>query len=835
MRKDRLAQNESMNESVKLAGGVSRVALPVAEWFAENAYVAPGAHRLMTATGLMTGLIGGRYAMNILTGQNNAGKPTDVEDVPLPFRPFHGLYHYQRFDDSSAARWHQVVYDVVPAVLGGMGAMMGSSRYSSSTRFAKRFAADIAKGEFTLSQASFFSNMRQAKMANRHGAAGFSLGSSSGLSMFPGPFSTAWNAVRFQLDNGKKPMMSGLFGLFGNRGPRSRDLYTSMMEVVDWAESNAARHTGTNWFTHTPDIESHATAALQAVPSPTATHIEQMREFIIGIGRQLDARAAEIKAEAQNIGKSVEDIRALIKTDPACQKLTTDLSNVEKRYIEMGIIDPAHPERSGVLIGDNGIITDALRVMGGRKVIADVESLWQQSIKHRHGFGPAPTMPKGMTSYNDFTPKMLGYGAVGAAAFGGLAAIGSSEKPLALSAQEQEALSHLPRHAAAERYHAMQSARGFSLAHTLNGKPLDTLEWVGSVAAAAPNLHRFMNAAALSTFLYTGAKFSSALAGRGLLGNPVAEAEVWPIFKPIYGKMSYAWKSSLPLDRWKWAVHQLIPVAIGALGTYTGSQLYFRSKANSLSHPNTLEDATESILMHESESFAKTSAITSILNTGSGAHLIPFVSYGSNLNNRFMMANGQQVCSPVLGPWWSGNPSYYPEHVKGLLSRLVECAVISNSEYPLEFKPIAQALIAKLYPDLPADSLNNKVNALIDEMYAVRDPFWRDGDIADQTACREAMQRHFRGVGFEQTLQKIGLDPLQAALDHNGASGTVAKWLGAGAKVEADMASYHRQAAERMSQQPAPQTNSLVQALSLGRGLGEGQDLSTHSSAAIKR
>lgn len=796
-----------MQQSIKLMGGVARAGLPVAEWFAENAYLSPGMHRLMTTTGLMTGLVSGRYAMNVLTAQDNAANRTHPDEVPLPFRQFHGLYRYQRFDNSPSARWHQVVYDVAPIALGAVGAMIGSTRYSSTTRFAQRLSSTIAKGEFGLPEASFLSGKIQAGSYNKMAGVSFGFGSSAGFHLFPWPLSTTTNAIRFQLENGKKPMLWGIKTLFGNRGPRTRDLFTSVMDVVDWAESNAAHQADADWFNRAEAIQLHARSLLQSAPHATAEHLAQMESFIGDMAEKLNMRALDLRRLHPE--KSVDAIKSIIKEDTVSRALMKELGDIENRYVKMGLIDPANPEKSGVLLGDHGAITTLARWMGASEKMGEVEKIWHQAIRHRYGFADKPALPSAaLMSYNDFTPKVLAYGGAGLAAISGMAALGSREKAPQMDEASKEKLANLPRHEAANRYQAWQATHPpFSIAHTINQKPLEAAEWVASVAAAAPNLHRFMNAATLSAFLYTGAKFSTALTARGLRGEAVAQADVWPIFKPVYGKMAFAWKSGLPIDRWKWTAQQLIPVAAGAMGTYFGSHLYFGNKEKALKNPTTLEDTTEAILMHESESFSKTSAISSVLNTGSGFHLLPFVSYGSNLNNRFLMANGQQVCSPILGNWWSGNPSYYPEHVKGLLKRLQDCATQSPDEYPMELAPIADATIAKLYPQLPDAERQQKTNLLVDAVYAVRDPFWQEGGMSDaqKIACHTAMEQHFRGAGFERTLTHLGLNPLEAALDHNGVSGAVAKWLGATGAVNADIASYQTHAEERLHGQPTRQ------------------------------
>lgn len=794
-----------------------RSVLPTAEWFAENAYVAPGAHRLMTATGLMGGLVSGRYLMNVLTAQTSTGHPTTKEDVLSPLQPLHGLYRYQRFDNSPSARWHQVVYDVAPIALGGIGAVIGSTRFSATTRFAEALRADVAAGQFGLQQACMLASKVQARAYNRISGFNFGIGSSSGFHLFPTPISTATNAVRFQMENGKKPMLGIAKSLFGHRGPRSRDLFSSVIDLKEWATHNAANHAGSRWYQHYPKMNEYAQALLQNALEYTPEQFAQTQQWISGIGKRLNQRAQEIRT--MHPGIAPDALVGMLRKDSVFATTLKEFSDVEGHYVRLGIIDPAHPERANLALGDHGVLSTVAKWLGAGKDMEEVKQTWHQAIKFRYGHATEAALPsQQLMSYRDFTPRVLAASSAMLAGGAALVATGSREPKPTLSAQEKNSLRHLPRHEADARYHVLLSKQtGSGVAHFVNGSPLNVAEWTASVASAAPNLHRFLNAASLSAFLYTGAKFSCALAGRGLRGELLTESAVWPIFKPFYGKLSYAYKSGLPMERLKWAIHQLIPVSVGAVGTYMGSHLYFGDKERSLRQPKTLEDTTEAILMHESESYSKASAFSSILNTGSGLHLMPIFSYSGNLNNRFLMAHGHQVCTPLLGQWWSGNHSLYPEHVKALLMRLEDCTVQSPDEYPAEYRPMVEALLSKLYPALAFTELDQKTNAMLDALYKVRDSFWQEGGVPEQqhAACRAAFKAAFRAQGLEDTLRTIGLEPLDAALDNNGVSGSIARWLGAGAQVKYDIESYHRHV--RQQHASAPPTAQISEAQQNGK------------------
>ena len=70
---------------------VNKVALKRFEWLAENAFLTPGKHRLLTAAGLSAGLYGGRELMDVITARKAMrDKPLEREDTLQALRPLHG-------------------------------------------------------------------------------------------------------------------------------------------------------------------------------------------------------------------------------------------------------------------------------------------------------------------------------------------------------------------------------------------------------------------------------------------------------------------------------------------------------------------------------------------------------------------------------------------------------------------------------------------------------------------------------------------------------------------------------------------------------------------------
>lgn len=791
--------------------------LPVADWLAENAYIAPGMHRFTTALGLMSGLMAGRYIMDILVGADRHGEPTEKKSLPEPLQPFHGLFSYNKFSDSPDARWHKIMDNCAPAIVGAMGAMAGSALFFRHLHpAAAKLTKELAAGSegFYLQQADYMAGMVQSKHYNRLAGLDFTLGSTTGAHLFPNPFSTMNSAIRFQLGAGKKPMMPGLFRLTGNRGAQSMNLYHSLSDMMSWAENNIAHYAGSDWYHDNNALFKKARNALQNFKDISPEQQQEFEQYILKHVGMLESVAAKVSHEHGDIaGQALLD--ALKKDSEFTGKMRDAFwgKGLENQFVEMGLIDPLHPEKSDVLVGDNGILSGFSKLLGSGEAVEQLREQWLNAFRGRHGVKELPTAASTKPPSLFADPHLLAGTGLGLAGMTTLGVIGSSHAHAAKAGRattDSPAIDPaLPRHEAARIAHSLQpSGSG------INGKPLDMLSWISNVLVVPPSMHRFMNAASLSVFLYGGMQLANSLAGRGLRGETLSKDQVW--FPLLHGSMDYVWKSGKAADRWKFAAHQLIPVAVGALGTYSGSKLFFRERIENSKKAEFLEDYTDKISIDESDIYAKGAAATSILNTGSGIHLLPLVSYSSNLQNRFLMAQGQQVATPGLGELWSGNPSKYPYHVKRLLDVMITYAVRNPSEFPMEFDDMAHALIGKIYPQLGPADMKAKEDAFIDEIYAVRDKYWQKGGIPQdkQAACRQELKEHFRGAGLEQTLLKIGLNPLDAQLDHNGLSGWAANFFGAHNQIREDIDSYREKAAKRLQNITIPASRIAIPALS---------------------
>jgi hypothetical protein len=149
-----------------MSSALNKRVLPVAEWFAENAYISPGKHRFYTALGLMTGLYLGRETMNILTGVNADDEEIDRDRLAPPLKRFHGMLAYNRYEDSPEAKWHRVADAFVPLFFGAAGAMAGSSAFARNTEITTKLMEELRRGSTTyqIQHADMLANKVQSKV-----------------------------------------------------------------------------------------------------------------------------------------------------------------------------------------------------------------------------------------------------------------------------------------------------------------------------------------------------------------------------------------------------------------------------------------------------------------------------------------------------------------------------------------------------------------------------------------------------------------------------------------------------------------------------------------------
>lgn len=783
-----------------------------AEWLGENAYIPPGLHRLLTVTGLMAGLWSGRQVMDIITARNSDdGSELKREQVPEIMRPLHGIMRYNRYSDDPADRWRGVLDAIAPVIVGSLGAYIGRQHYfyggfgknkhhglSNNLRqqAAQKMSLEVADGMMSLHQSD-----ATAKLA----AASLDIGSVAGTHLTGAlfPLNNGSVATSFQLGNLSKNnvplpriLKEPLNRLLGNHSTGSRHLFRVIRDWVKWAEANIAHNPQIDWKN---DLEMvhRAKDMLQLFPKITDAERNAFIKEMHGLLNSLSQHAEDLQKQ----GKTVADIEQALFTKAREEFSGAKLENM---FLRSGI-DITKAE-----IGVNGPFTTIARLFGSKKkegeTLAALHKHWKDELKL--DVSHLSAKPNSNTLGNWVSASSI------AASLGiaGWAAKHDSDtkrdrKKLREPEDNNKSFMERPRHEQAALAFR-ESKEGGNIIDWVNGAPLDVMQWLSRILIVPPSMHRFMSAAYLSAGLWGGMQIADTMAGRKLpliRAKSAAESlltkeQSFTILKPLHGLLSYIPGRATSHDRWRQVAHTMIPVAVGALGTYTGSRLFFKSREEKLAHPEYLDEYTDKVSFDQSKPFAILTALTSIFNTGSGIHILPFFNYSANLHDRFLMANGQQIAFPLIGQWWSGNPSTLPWGVTKTLKYTINYLSQNPEEHPRQLPELIHAVIAKLYPSLNEKELNHKEEAIIDNIYAVRDRFIVEGKIAPsrKAELKDALTNILSKDGLEKTLQSVGLDPTKADIANNGVSGTIANILGQKKHIEDLKSAYQKKAAERL-------------------------------------
>lgn len=799
------------------AKGLPHRLLPGVEWLAENAYIPPGAHRLLTAGGLSIGLFGGRAIMDVVTARKGDGGELPRDKVAEIFRPFHGTMRYNPYADDAADRWRSVIDKLAPMTLGALGAWAGSKLYIHDLRAkpfhpaSKNVLDSMKRMHAPLATADAAAGLAQGDAIRRLASPLFAIGSSTGTHLFGGlfPFTNSMSAQTFMQSVGRKLWVPGLGPVnrfFGNRSMSARYLYGATREHARWMEANILKFAHADEWATDAQLHRRARDLLQVFTHVTPAQEQAMADQL----RQLIATGYQHKPSGEVYKAITEGHVGLF--DVGYERL------VKATGIDL----------STARLGDNGPFTAFARMIGsGPKE----KAVWKQYAEHlnrTHGYTlDAEAFATERTKLNPLHAGVAYAAGIGTLAsglaIGGVAANRMNRRFDHLTPEEKREAG-LPGDASLStpapprrepRHH------GGNLLDWLNDKPLDVAQWLSRVAINPPSMHRFMNAAYLSATLYGGMKFANVLAGRNLqlvrsgdLSKSVVDIQkVWAPLKPLYGKMAYTPGSVALQDRWRQAAHLLLPVTLGAFGTFTGSHMFFQDRIKKLERPDTLEDYADKIALEQSKPYAGLTALTSIFNTGSGIHLLPVFNYSSNLHNRYLLASGHQVALPGLGQWWSGNPGLTPWGVKRGLDYLTNYLTYNPEARPKEVASLTHAILGKLYPQMSEPELLAHKQAFINQLHAVRDTFLtEDGTVARgrQGELKHTLQQMLHGRGFESMLLEAGLDPAKANLASNGASGKLANALGTRHTVQSLAQEYRGKFAERLANHRPKTTAQII-------------------------
>jgi len=771
-----------------------RRVLPSVEYMAENAYIPPGFHRLLSAGGLTAGLWTGRTLMDVITARNAAdGSDMTPEQAPVLLRPLYGLMRYNPYSDAAADRWKSVADKMVPMLFGGLGAWAGSRHFfygktplgdafhPATNRLLTRYRG----GEITLDTADSMAMMAQANVHRNVGAGFMTTGSALGTQLFGAlfPFTNGGGiATGFQVGNRLRTNLPGFLKVLnpwlGNRGGGSRSIEGSLTEIIRWGEANIRLFGHPKAWVGERKLVNYIKSLTQNFEHVSATQKESITKRVMQLMEDAHTHARKLRESGvgePHVAKALNDFLT--------GHNASGLGFAGEAYERLLLHSGFDLGQFKLAYGQAGFIS---RALGSAKAERVIETRLAKALHDAHGveWGPSriALLPLQKTTF-------YGLGAAGIAA--GLTAGGAAAHRMN---------QRLGKHQADDEYPKKQPT------HWINGKPLDIMQWISRVMVVPPSMHRFMNAAYFSAALWGGMKLANVLAGRNLsmmrsgtaFDSVIAKADAG-MLKSLHGLLTYNPGSVAIADRIRQAAHYLMPVSIGMFGTYAGSAMFFRNRSDKLNAPKTLEDYADKIAFEQSKPFAALTAATSIFNTGSGIHLLPVFNYSANLHNRYLLASGQQVAMPGIGQWWSGNAGLTPWGIKRSLDYTVNYLSKNPAPRPVELPSLIHSVLGKLYPQLSTESLLSSKQVMLNRIYAVRDSYLVNGTIPEtkQPILTNAMQALLRGEGLEQLLQASGLNPNEANLKHNGASGKIANFLGKGSTVKQLEAEYRQRFSDR--------------------------------------
>ncbi len=785
--------------------------LSKAEWFADNAYIPPGMHRLLTAFGLTAGLWTGRQLMDVITARRSSdGENIPADSVPEILRPLHGIMRYNPYSDAPSDRWMGVLDAIGPVAMGAFGAYLGSKHFFDNTFKGKPLHglnASVKKqlqeqgGKVTLDIADGMMSKQQSDAISKSASATFVIGSSAGsqLTGALSPLNNGMNAARFQQGNMRNislplPTFMAKYAekILGNHGSTSRRIVPAIREWTTWAKSNIAHNPSIDWRNER-EIIKRADDLLQQFP--TLTKAERIAFY-----KQCDTVLDKITDEARKLKAHNISVAQLEDALYTFAHKNISGEGLEKLYLNAGI------DIRKAQTPDFGPFTAISRIFGSGK--EESETL---SALHKHW---KEDLKLDVSNLNNTIKTSTSSKAIALATTGGTLAAGAGF----LLSNNSKKLQEKELHTSENR----QEKQSNNIIDWLNGKPLDAMQWMSRVLIAPPSMHRFMSAAYLSGGLWLGMKVADVMTGRHLPNIRAAETAkslitkdqlaAWNPLRILHGTMSYTPGLSTTKDRWRQVAHHMIPVAAGAVGTYTGSNMFFKDRARDLQAPEYLEEYADAISYQQSKPFGLLTGITSIFNTGSGIHILPVFNYSANLHNRYLLANGQQVAFPIIGKWWSGNASTLPWGVTKTLKYTVNYLSANPTEHPRELPDLIHAVTAKLFPALEAKELAIKEDALMKIIHDIRAPFLIEGTLlpAQQPKLREALTNTLTKSGLETTLQQAGFDITKADLSNNGASGAIANALGQAHAVKTLEETYKAKAITRL-QKIENKNNTLAQ------------------------
>jgi hypothetical protein len=604
----------------------------VARFSTKYLNVPPSKHRLFNALGLMAGLYVGRQMMNIMVGETPDGEKVSRDDLVPPLRPLHGILAYDHFSDDPSQRWLRVTDQIVPGIIGGIGAVAGSYMFfrEPCKKMAKELVS-INPKDLTLRHGEQQMLFSQFKVLARLAGIAAIPGSASGLGIIPSVsnYSTALGGA-FST-GAERNMAAGL--------PVLRELFNTHSSFpLRWHRLIGKMQ---EYLTHNPSAKPEKLEEmLSGLIKPLFNHVteEQMnrvRDLVL-------TRRNKILSAGLPAAETQQKIAAEMKT------MFSDLG-FEKLLVEIGL-DPRE-----AAVGDMGALSRIAR--WASKVLSPSTAREQEkirqdlvkSIEKRHGLEGKPFNAKPHQGAENMPGKLFAGGLFGvsAASLGLVALSKDSEMSDLEGPRAGTEISNVT--GSGGRRHHVHSKRDHGL---INGKLLDTAEGITGMVQAGIGSHRVHCAMGLTVGSWLGDKVMDALTGVNFQGGAVSKMDVWEPLQKFHGVLKFNPHSDLPKDKWMQVLRWGVPGVLGALAVLQGSQIFFNKRHNEVKKAKTLDEVEAQATYEQSKPWGRTAAVASLFGSASGLQVLPFTNYATSLGTRYSLGAGRKVSLPVIGKLW---------------------------------------------------------------------------------------------------------------------------------------------------------------------------------------
>lgn len=774
-------------EAVRGSGFLNGFVWRVAEWVTSVSTIHPSTHRLKNALGLTVGMVGGRYIMDKAVGHTPDGMAVQKEDVPLPFRPIHGILNYNPYSDAYSDRMMHVANMWIPAGLGAVGAYLGSYDYAFNEQPFASVAKTVVKNAkgLTLDKAEDAAMAFQSQSMRKLAGGTAMFGSSAEINMIPGPWNYGTNLnLAFQGTVARNKMRTTYFTKlqqFSNSnnhdfafGPSSMltRLRNYLLDNPDKIPPDARRQTYAvleGWFGD----------------RVTAEHVDQFLAPALEARDKIITEGGIPAAQKEAFTKTLQ------------QSLAGE--GLERNLMRIGL-DP-----STAMIGRNGAVEYMSSALGASDKLETLQKAYHSGLLER---GVVKEISKEAELLNAATKAADSLVVKqGMLAFGGLAlgvmALGyralskekewwdKEEKP-PLAPAEAKSPDAAAQDAPSHRVHKDRSHPTLTMVERVTE---------GLNAPTTMSMHRSSCALGLTIGGYIGTQVANTLTGRTLGGVILPKAKVPEYLEWMHNKLPYNPASHAPRDKWSAVLHLGIPALFATAGVVTASDLFFKKRRNTVSAEHEyLEDFENRATMAQANTWTPLMALSSLVVAPGGFHLLPLPApnYGGLLATRFKLAAGRKGVMPGVSELWSGSTAPFAEGPVKLRDRMLKYAINNDSVDPEMMDSFARGIVLQWFPD----ATPKQVHEFVDKIQQDREQFYQDGQgIPDdlKSECYDVLASHFKDGGLEQTFRQIGLNPLQAVFGNNGLSGKVAEKLASSDELAEIHAEYENKYNQRLS------------------------------------